>query len=85
VVTVNTKRFGPYARNVHVDKLDGLYAVRGISMDGAPHERAEVGRALETEYRPLIQLQLEPRIALSRKDSYLDEDGFSGAAYQLAA
>ena len=39
---------------------------------------------IETDYRPLIQLELDPEPQVDVSDgSYLNFEGFSGTAYQL--
>lgn len=74
------------ARPVDVDELRGPYGVRGVFMDDPGQtERLEVGRAGRRDYRPLLQLQVDPPAFDDRKRSYLDsDDDFSGTAYGLS-
>ena len=70
---------------IDIDQLKGPYVVKGIFMNNDfPVERLEVGEALETGYRPVIQLTLDPGPKIEkRKGSYLDAENFSGSAYPL--
>jgi len=82
------KRIGEYLKEaIDVDRLDGPYAVKVIDMNQVyPHERLEVGKTFETGYKPVIQLELDPKPKIDKgKTSYLGIDDFSGSAYSLAA
>ena len=80
------KTIGKYSRRQrYPDELDGPYAVKGIVLGGDEIERLEVGHAHERGYDPLVQITTgpEPRFE-ERTGSYLDDDGFSGTAWELS-